>query len=321
MKCIICLQDRAGSTEHIIPKSIGGTITTGRVCVSCNSLLGAKVDSGLADNFLVRMRRAELGLAGNSGNVPHLAEPLLGVGQLAENPAIKVSVSFNAVNDKLDVRAMPYIADAIFDDGSLGAWVTVDERDQTRLPDLIDRAARRNNKKPGSIRRKQLRVVQNPKIIMQRSYDFGGLSLAFAKIAYEVAFVWLGEAYLDDCLGDRFRRVLVAADRDGADRLPVTISNPDDDSALPYWSPDRTHHIILMDQFHDSIVVCIRIFDLFEAIIWVSSNAERYASAESYSGWRRFIAINASGGKPYETSLDEEFMRIASEVIKRRREE
>ena len=78
MQCIFCSEERSPSVEHVFPLAIGGTITTDRVCLKCNSELGTRVDAALSDFFPVRMRRAKLALAGNEGTPPAWYEMFLG---------------------------------------------------------------------------------------------------------------------------------------------------------------------------------------------------------------------------------------------------
>jgi HNH endonuclease len=91
--CIFCYEERLPSREHIFSLAIGGTITTDRVCAGCNSILGSRVDSAL-NNFLpIRIRRAELELAGNSGEPPSIFEIFLGDQKLIGPEANRIRTS------------------------------------------------------------------------------------------------------------------------------------------------------------------------------------------------------------------------------------
>jgi len=85
-----CLHERPGSKEHVFALAIGGSLITDRVCEPCNSTLGSRVEAPLSDFFPIRMRRAELGLSGNSGKAPESFEMLVGVAKLAESPDRRV---------------------------------------------------------------------------------------------------------------------------------------------------------------------------------------------------------------------------------------
>ena len=73
MKCIFCKEEKSAdqfSDEHVFPEAIGGSfIIRNMVCRPCNSKLGMEVDSKLADHFLVRLIRYELGLFGKKGKM------------------------------------------------------------------------------------------------------------------------------------------------------------------------------------------------------------------------------------------------------------
>ena len=78
MRCIFCMKDRPPSDEHIFPLAIGGSLHTQRVCRECNSILGSTVDAPLSDHIFIVIRRAELGLKGNSNTIPDALKNLLG---------------------------------------------------------------------------------------------------------------------------------------------------------------------------------------------------------------------------------------------------
>jgi hypothetical protein len=41
-------------------------------------------------------------------------------------------------------------------------------------------------------------TVENPSVLFELTFSFAYLRHAMIKIAYELAFLWLGESYLDD---------------------------------------------------------------------------------------------------------------------------
>lgn len=71
-KCIICGEYLEGTEEHIIPKSLGNqTLKIQNVCKTCNSNLGVHVDNYLTNHRLIQIVRQNLGLKGQSGQVPN----------------------------------------------------------------------------------------------------------------------------------------------------------------------------------------------------------------------------------------------------------
>jgi hypothetical protein len=78
IRCIFCLEERIGTDEHVFPFAIGGCLKTKRVCACCNAKLGSRIDAALIDHSLILLRRAELGIAGESGKVPDAFRHMFG---------------------------------------------------------------------------------------------------------------------------------------------------------------------------------------------------------------------------------------------------
>ena len=244
MRCIFCLHERLGSKEHVFPLAIGGHLTTDRVCSECNSMLGSRVDAALSDSYLVRMRRAELGLAGNSRRPPALHELLLGTSTLADYPGQRVQTTFNAKTGKLDIRLLPYAVDVVTTDSSKARRVIVDKRDVDQLPKIIQRERKRHGVPPLSPEQvaaeiekfsENATVINNPRVLMERSYSFAYVRHAVLKIAYELAFLWLGETYLDDPAAVELRTAVCEPDPASTDRLAAWVGDADSCEVFRYW--------------------------------------------------------------------------------------
>lgn len=54
-RCILCLESRQLSCEHIIPLSIGGKLTSSILCRNCNSRLGSEIEAYLRSDPTVRL--------------------------------------------------------------------------------------------------------------------------------------------------------------------------------------------------------------------------------------------------------------------------
>ncbi|MGE7694970.1 HNH endonuclease [Lysinibacillus sp. NPDC094177] len=69
--CFYCgesLDDSLRSEEHIVPDSIGGNITTWKVCKECNTKANQQIDNKFKDQWLISWDRALLGLTDKRGN-------------------------------------------------------------------------------------------------------------------------------------------------------------------------------------------------------------------------------------------------------------
>ena len=54
-QCIVCLAERDLTEEHIIPASLGGSLTCNFLCKSCNSTLGAKTEAAAKSDPSIRI--------------------------------------------------------------------------------------------------------------------------------------------------------------------------------------------------------------------------------------------------------------------------
>jgi len=144
MRCIFCLHERPPSVEHVFPLAIGGRLTIGRVCKSCNSMLGSRVDAALSDFLPIRQRRAELRLAGNGQVSPLPFDMLLGVLTLAGQPERRVETKYAPTTGKLDHRLLHHAANVVLPDGKKVRQISIDARNKDQIPKIIQRERKRH---------------------------------------------------------------------------------------------------------------------------------------------------------------------------------
>ena len=326
MRCIFCLQERPATEEHIFSLAIGGCLTIDRVCVSCNSTLGSRVDVALSDNFVVRMRRASLGLAGNSGLPPAPHELLIGVHQLTDHPG-RVQVTFNRATGKLDLKALHHASDLITPDGTNVRQIIVDAKDIGQLGKIIKRERKRHRLPPLSDEQLAAKVrdaaesvttITNPRVHVAKSVSFAYLRHAMIKIAYELAFLWLGESYLEDPSAARLRAAICTADPASTDQYPAWVGDAEDCGAFEFWSADRRQHLAYA--FADrnlGIAIAVRVFDIHAAIVWVTKNANTYLGGPAPNALR-FLAIDPESRSLRNVPFMEEMGRMAVEKVANR---
>ena len=288
MLCIFCSEQRAPSLEHVFPRAIGGTITTDRVCEQCNSNLGTRVDAALSDFFPIRMRRAKLGLAGNKGAPPAWYEMLLGEARLVGRAADRVQTTFNKATGKLEHRQLYHAAEVITPDGKKVRQITLDARDKDQIPTIIKRERKRHGLPPlsdeelaASAQAYVTTAVERPLVQLSLSFSFAYLRHAMIKIAYELAFLWLGEAYLTDPLAVELRTAICNPDIASTDKVAGYIGEAEHCEVFnKFWIPHEEHHLayaaILAGK---EVVICVRIFDIYAAAIVVSRDPSRYVSS------------------------------------------
>ena len=320
MLCIFCIKDREPSCEHVFPLAIGGTVTTDRVCKPCNDVLGSRVDAALCDFFPIRMRRAELELAGNNKKVPTWYEMFLGEAKLLGHAADRVVTRINPETGKLETWQLHHAVDVVEPNGQKARHITIDARNKDQLPKIIQRERRRHGLLPLSdeqltdvMNSLQTTTIEQPVISRQLKISFAFLRHAMFKIAYELAFLWLGEDYLADPLAIRIREAICNPDLSATDDLTAFVGTAEECTVINnIWKPHKEHHLahasVSMNQV---LVVCVRIFDIYAAVIVVSEDPALYLKDKADRAKLRFIVIDAARGLEINTSFDEESFRIA----------
>lgn len=206
MVCIICREeknDKAFSKEHIFPDSIGGSVTLQSICKTCNSKFGSKVDIHLTDNFLIKQVRYKLKLAGKKGRLP---EPFR-EGILTDDPDRKVI--FDGYKPKLLPKVMRN------EDVNNKASYSINCSSYKEAEEIMLKLLKRNGVKDvnsSNLERfitSQTSTQFQPEVTLSFETDVEGVAVAIAKIAYELAYYWLGDDYLDDETGIRISKMIM----------------------------------------------------------------------------------------------------------------
>ena len=320
MLCIFCLQERASSLEHVYPLAIGGTVTTDRVCQECNSTLGTRVDAALSDFLPIRARRAELRLAGNSGTPPAWYEIFLGDATVIGQNANRIQTTFDEATGKLDHRQLYHATDVVTADGRKQRRITIDARDKDQIPKIIQRERKRHGLAPLSDEELkaaagdfETKEVKNPVVQLSIGASFAFLRHAMIKIAYELAFLWLGEAYLKDPIANALRIAILDPDVASTDRIDAYVDVADGCTAFKqFWIPHKEHHLAYSFLLADGgIAINVRVFDIYAASLVVSREPSRYIASAADRAKLRFLSIDAVTGRTIDTSFDEESRRLA----------
>lgn len=310
----------------MFPLAIGGSLITERVCEPCNSILGSRVDAALCDFLPIRNRRAELGLAGNSGRPPPLYEMLTGNGELVDQPGQLIRSTFNKRTGKFDIRALHHAADVTLPNGQKVRQITMDLRDIDQLPKVINRERKRHSLPPLTPAqiaeeiekaRATSSTVDNPTVRMNVRTKFAYLRHALMKIAYELAFLWLGESYLEDPTAVKLRQAVIDPDRESTDKIPGFVGDAQDCPTFTYWSDEVNSHIALAQTANGIISIAVRIFDIHAGLIKVTENASSYLTGPNVHNKLRFLRIDPLTRKLEDVPLIEETGRIAQAVIAR----
>jgi hypothetical protein len=323
VRCIFCTNDRPPSLEHVFPLAIGGHVTTDRVCKECNSTLGSRVDAALSDFLPVRLRRAELGLAGNAAAPPGQFELLTGDVAIVGEAGGRLRVTYDEVTKKLDLRRLYQATDVVTPDGRKIRQIIIDARDKDQIPVIIKRERKRHGLPMLSDEELAIEAsnytssrIENPTVHFNISASFAYLRHAMFKIAYELAFLWLGETYLDDPFAVELRTAICKSDIASTDGLPGYIGEASQcEPFTKTWIPHPAHHLAYSNVVANQVCIAVRIFDLYAACVPVSKEATRYFGRPGDFSELRFLALDAVSGAKIDTTLAEETHRMVTMML------
>ena len=307
MICIICecdVDDTLASKEHIFPEGIGGTITTNRVCRDCNSKMGSSVDAPLINHFAVKWARLHYGIKGKAKEVP---QPLK-AGETSDGRKVILRLKGGWHNLELD------FLDHVVDDGHGNHTIIVDAKNADKLPKMVNKIRTRSGQLPLAPEEIIIEDITGPcpPLSFKADIDLIDYQRGILKIAYEIAWKFLGNGYLDDPTGRRLRECFLD---DGYDEGWLTkygisgaVRLSDTSHFFEVWEEDKESHLALVTKSAGNKIQCkVRIFNLFEAAVIVSVNARQYPAFNE----SMFLAISPRTGEVRESTLPTEAIHIS----------
>jgi HNH endonuclease len=293
--CIWCLEEREPRRrgEHVVAKSIGGSFTIPRVCVRCDNRLGNVADDPLIEHFGMLVRRASLGLKGQRGTVPDvIASVLSNVATAADDPSFRLDIRASSTNGTFNARVQPHVDIEVQTDGdavrvAINA-LRVDARDPDRAEMLFKSTLRKNGVKNDAMLNELWRVTaprirevaERRTIEIPYEYRFNGHRAGLIKIAYELAWHWLGDAWLGEATAAEMRRTALAGE-DGSQRLIGMVRDASEIKAQALLVRDGDRRIIAaLLPYSAGYAVMLRLLDEFEALIVISEDSRGYRHPE-----------------------------------------
>lgn len=293
MKCILCLEERPSTIEHVFP---GGSLCIDRVCDSCNSYLGAKVDCYLTDHWITKARRCELGLRGKSGQLP--SAPLRT--RIDRVPGLELEIGNNRKTGAMTARVVnPVIKRP---DGGVSVFALNPDDPEQMIGRMVERGTL------GSAAAVARSVIHQPTVTGEVEIDQHDYRRAILKIAYQLAHRWLGERYLSDAVGAALRAAL-RADQftvDAYEALPFLANVRLDSAVLP---GAESLHIAFLLAVEGTHILIVQVFGLFQGVVQVCS------SMRPEPGENRGVVIDPATGELLEGSDRE----VLEWVMQRRR--
>jgi hypothetical protein len=323
--CIFCLEERAGTKEHVFQETIGGTLVVERICKPCGDWLGTNVDAPLVDHLAVLVPRFQLGLKAKGRNLLDMFRTVLGTGTLADGTGRQIQMTIDPETGKPSPRLIYSTKQVTLDDGRVVEKISVDARDKERIVTKLKRTRRRDGLAPLSdvelraevdrIIAENESVIENPDVLYQLSVDTIEYQRGILKIAYELAWRWLGDDYLEDPSAERLRRAILKGfaekDCEGVRRM---IKFGADVDPFPLWAATPNSHIGFAMRAGEGIAVGIRVFSAVSGLILATETASRYPGFASGGTKGLFISIDPATGETRQTDLQAEFMRLSRSI-------
>ncbi|MEH2392124.1 MAG: HNH endonuclease [Nostoc sp.] len=318
MQCIICKENKSSTNftkEHIFPDSIGGNITLNCVCKICNDLLGSSVDSKLTNHELVQLIRLDLKIPGKSGKIPNpLSEAYIAGTQE------KIRYVFDNFGNPKELQQVSSKVDIeLEDDGALNIHIKAytkpgDEADRRKLIHIINKGLERkglallSEEEEKKILNAQPVSSERPLLHKQLKIDTIFYKRAIIKIAYELAYYWLGSDYLNDNIGELLRLIIYQdfhKERWQNRSIDFNIDFYGEESWFPYLYSDNYKnniHVGSILNINNYLRSYIKIFDIFQGVITISNNASLYPNFVN-----KLIAINSQNRTSEQFDLKYKF--------------
>lgn len=334
MLCIFCLNDKPPSEEHVFPEAIGGTLTIDRVCRECNNLLNARADRDLIQHPFVKMRRATLRIPDKRGRTLDPFADVFGTGTIVgDGRGQKVSIRLDPVTRRPTLRLFPHKIEKVGPDGEKEFEYKIDARDAHKLPTILQRERKRLGRPELSpsaldaavseVLSRSRTVAETPVIRHQMMLKETDPRRGILKIAYELAWLWLGDEYLHDESAQNLRRVILSdrpIDDPGLPEICGTMSTREAVPALVPWNDVPNVHLAVINAARNRVGIALRVFKALSAVVIVSEQWARYGRAGGRDHVGNFIELDPKSRTVTQSSLAEAIIELCkrSEPILKR---
>ncbi|EHH05411.1 hypothetical protein ATCR1_14811 [Agrobacterium tumefaciens CCNWGS0286] len=316
VKCIFCLEVKQSSKEHIFPEAIGGKLSVFSVCTDCNNWLGGKIDRHLTSLPSVQLARAQLNIAGKRGGIPHGFEILTGRSFILDENGERQAawVTYDKEKNTTLFKLEPTITEHKNDEGQTVVKFSGDPSDLPKLIQKLQATRRREGLRPltddeiEKISKEAVACeVMSPLVERTIEIDVFGVCLAFAKIAYELAFHWFGKEFSEDPYAKIFREAIRAEEADDLEQYIHLLDRKDVVKIPEMWRRDQRWHIAFATYMEGHTIIFVTVFDSIGAAIKIS---QRNWLAPFRAMKKSFVAQNSQTGEVYEANLAEEFSKM-----------
>lgn len=183
------------------------------------------------------------------------------------------------------VRVQSSVSTTPSTDGTFTKTIIVGDDELHKLPALINKILVRSGKSPLSAKEiadsYPVHALQRPAVTFKPEIDIHDYRRAVVKIAYELSHRWLGDRYLEDATAKLMRDIIFDSlfspeDFDRSELRGQILLGGD---LLPKLPMDfSARHLAYMTCKQGQVAICIQIFDIFQALLLVSHNAQDYTT-------------------------------------------
>jgi hypothetical protein len=161
--------------------------------------------------------------------------------------------------------------------------------------------------------KRQLRTIENPQILQSIPFDPNSYRRGVAKIAHELAAIWLGDDYVNNDSMAATLRDFTLGEPDSI-KLHGSISvGPSTIDCLQPWAVDRDCHVAVSSWVADNFLIALKIFDVIEAELVASAEPARYLTGQLDPEHIRFLHLNPVTKEVRNTSLVDEVGRLVQQ--------
>ena len=291
--CIICreLKDKM-TDEHVIPESINGYYHIYKVCKSCNSILGEKVDSKLVNHKFIQFERHISSIKGKSGTIPN---PFSGTHHIKDEKEQKVIIKLGD-NGQLIPQLLPKVPDKIRPGEKI--LITIDASDIHLKEKIIEKVLNRNGIDKSQVSFNEKRHSERPWIESKMIVDIKDFRIGLLKICYEFAVDSIDQYFIDP-FALVISKILLSADVKEMEEKIIFFGNGFEKNILTAFSnfidfKSDNHYIILTSISGSGLICLIKIFNCFSIAIKLSDSDQLLADEDT------LIGINDSASKNFE---------------------
>jgi hypothetical protein len=309
VRCIFCLEPNPPSgftEEHVFPEAVGGTLIIDVVCTTCNNTLGHTADVAVTDHALVAIQRQAFRLAGKSGKVPN---PLARA-TLASDPTQKLRVTVDPKTGEQDIHVVTSVETETIAPGEAVMSIRIDARDVGNLGTIVNKALRRRG--APTLSQEQIdalplnfRKTERPPVNVPLTIGVAGYHRGLMKIAYELAWRWLGDSYVDNPVAVRLRAFIsdpeVTIDSLNKHKIRAKMHLAPPKSLVDYWPEERDHLVAFTVRSGGLLYITVSVLGAVSGTVALTSSLGEFAECET-----RFISINPLSGVIRESSFEDE---------------